>query len=210
MNIGVQILYTQSWQDVAVITIPVIQKYCELHNYNSIIRTYQNDFSGFEKLIRIKEAFQNDKYNAIWSLDCDTLITNSSIKIEKYIFDDKDFFITKDYNGINGGSFIIKNSEYGNWFLDECLKLQGEPKIYCEQDAFTEMIKRLNMFADKIAILGHPSINSYLYENYPEIPTQTHEQGQWQRGDFLLHLPGIGMDKRLEILKDKKQHIIYE
>jgi hypothetical protein len=53
-------------------------------------------------------------------------------------------------------------------------------------------------------ILPHPSLNSYPYEHYPEFKNVTHEQGNWEEGDFLLHCPALPYEKRAEILRNAK------
>jgi hypothetical protein len=32
----------------------------------------------------------------------------------------------------------------------------------------------------------------------------THKDGNWEEGDFVLHLPGLSMQKRIEILSQLK------
>ena len=67
-----------------------------------------------------------------------------------------------------------------------------------------------------IEILPHPSINSYLYEEYGDnygkiVGVQkskpTHIEGQWEPGDFALHLPGIPNSIRIEIFETIKTQI---
>jgi hypothetical protein len=55
-----------------------------------------------------------------------------------------------------------------------------------------------------IKIVGHPSFNSFDYSLYPEHSHITkREDGNWHEGDLLLHLPGISMEQREKILKEK-------
>lgn len=209
MKICIIILYSKSWQEIADIVIPNLEKYAKKHNYNTFVRCYEEPFSGFEKL-EWAEFYMKD-YEAVWSLDCDTLITNHSIRIEDFIDNEHTFFLCEDYNGLNCGSFIISKTEWANVLLEYLMKKRGMPKMYCEQDAINAFIIDKPYVADaKIKVLPHPSINSYLYNLYPEIPLLNHEQGQWQKGDFVLHLPGVSMQKRLDILKQKTEEIIYE
>ena len=41
-------------------------------------------------------------------------------------------------------------------------------------------------------------MNSYLYTEYPDT-NGADEPGHWQPGDFLLHLPGRSLERRVEI-----------
>jgi hypothetical protein len=200
-EILIQVLYSQNWQPIADVVVPVISEYATKHEYDIWVVKYSDTFSGFKKIEQIIEGIPN--YKAIWSIDMDTLITNKEIKIESFIDDEHNFFICKDFNGINAGSFIVRNSVWSNTFLTYLLNKQGKPKMECEQNAIEEFIEEFPNH-DKIKILPHPSINSYLYENYPECGKQTHETGQWEKGDLLLHLPGLPLHKRLNILNQIK------
>lgn len=197
---------------MADITIPVAQRYADKHGYNLIVQKwpepYLSDF-GYRKLEQIQGLFEHGEADVIWSLDLDTIITNHSFRIEDFIDEDSVMFITKDFNNINGGSFIVRNCNYANTFLDLLISKRGHDKMFCEQDAIVDYYERLQPLFNKyewpsIKILPHPSINSYLYENYPDIPLQTHKQGNWNPGDFVLHLPGLGFEQRLNILKNTK------
>lgn len=199
MKIAVSILYTESWREMADIVLPNVLDYCKKHGYELRLMGVSEPFDGFRKIYATKDLIGVYGYDVVWNLDLDAIITNSDIKIESFLEDDKAMFICRDVNGYNGGSFIVQNSAGVFNFLDELISYKGQKDIHCEQDAIKRYVF-LNGDA-KIRTLHHPSINSYLYELYPEIPPKTHEEGQWQEGDFVLHLPGVGMEKRKEILK---------
>lgn len=211
--ICIQCLYTQSWLDIAKIVVPNIIGYCQKHGYSWNIQCISEPYDAFEKIRQIQGIFQRNEADVVMSMDCDAIITNYTVKIEDFIKDKGWLFLCKDYNGINCGVFIVVNNGYSKIGLDCLLAKQYNLGVYCEQDALDSYLKVIEPIAIKynyptVEILPHSSINSYKYELYPEIPPQTHEQGQWQEGDFVLHLPGIGMEKRKEILENIK--IIYE
>jgi hypothetical protein len=203
MKICILILYTRSWKPIADIVLPNLWEYCKKHGYDwDIMRfddPYPSDF-GFNKLIHSKRLLST--YDFVWSLDLDTLITNHDKKVEDFIDNKHDFFITKDVNGINAGSFIVRKSEYSLFLLEWLLALKGEEGMHCEQDAINFYYKVYEN--KKIKILPHPSINSYMYELYPEHNITEEKDGQWKEGSFVLHLPGIGMKTREHILKETK------
>jgi len=209
MRIAIQILYSKDWEDLAHVIVPNAVQYCVKHNYVWNIQCVKGQYDAFDKIRHMQEIFEMDEADAVFSLDCDTLITNHTIKVEEYLDYFHDAYFTKDYNGLNCGSFIIKKSEWSNSFLKFILSIRTEPKMYCEQDAINMYMETIPN-DEHIKILTHPSINSYIYQNYPEIPLQSHEQGQWNVGDFVLHLPGISMGKRIDILNKTKEQIIYE
>lgn len=206
MRICVLVLYSDGWSEIAKVVIPNLSEYCKRHGYHLDAIIYrQEDFTldfGYNKIREIKNYFEKDLFDVIWSLDLDTLITNHNIKLENFLDKDFDFFITKDVNGINGGSFIARKSKWLMFFLELVLGLKGMQGMYCEQDAIRTYYEyHAN---EKIKILPHPSINSYKYELYPEFDITEEEKGQWHEGNFVLHLPALSIEKRIEILRETK------
>lgn len=206
MKIGCAVHYTLSWEKLAAITIPILEKYCDKHKYLAAIDEVMNysRYTGIDKIITALDSLeQND---VVMVLDADVLITNFTINIEDFIEDNYDLYISKDIHGINAGVFIIKSGEWSLKFLQYLLDSIGGD-IHCEQDAINKYINGKGM--DKIKLLPQNSINSMLYENYAE-GEQTHENGQWQVGDFILHLPAMSIQKRIEIFQNHLKDIIYE
>ena len=205
-KIAVLILYTQGWQDIARIVIPNAQKYADKHGYELLVKKYPepylSDF-GYKKLEQIRGIFEHGDADIVWSLDLDTLITNHNYKVEDYLKEGSDFFITKDVNGVNGGSFIVRNTKWSMEFMDWLLGKKGEEKMYCEQDAIRAYMEEYPV--SPVCVVGHPSFNSYHYSLYPQFENITSEEaGNWYEGNFVLHLPGLGIEQRIEILKNTK------
>lgn len=200
-KVAILIQRTLDWQEIADITVKNNEEYARKHGYSFIHEIFDSPYDGFNKIETVQKLFLFTDVTLVWSLDCDALITRHSIKIENFVDNEHDFYITKDYNGLNAGSFIIKKSQWSYSFISYLLDQKGKDGMYCEQDAINQY-RRTYPESTKIKILPQSNINSYLYENYPEIPLQTHEQGNWDPGDFVLHLPGVGMKKRIEILKN--------
>jgi hypothetical protein len=201
MRVSILIPSTTDWVDIANVTVGNAEKYCGRHGYSLFHNVFPQPNNGYNKIRKAIDVLDKGS-DAVWVLDADALITNHTLRIERYLTPKKSFFITKDINGINCGSFVVKKSKWAISFLEWLLKCEGKEKMYCEQDAVNYYMALFPREVDThFSFLNHPSINSYLYELYPEYGKQTHEQGQWQQGDFVLHLPGVGMEKRLEILK---------
>lgn len=202
MKIAIQVLYTSSWQGIVDITKKNLSEYCEKHGYHLFLIEYpeppKSDM-GYDKLKRAKKLFEAD-YDIVWCLDADANITSHKYRVEEFVNDTDYLFISKDVNSINAGSFILKKSEWTNTFIDYCLGKRGQEKMYCEQNAIEAYMQEFG--TDKIRILNHPSINSYKYQYYKEHNISEPGQGQWVNGCFVLHLPGIGIDKRIEELKN--------
>jgi hypothetical protein len=217
MRIAILTVYTDNYLPLAEIVLPNLKKYCNKHGYELHAEniTGTQMYFGYKKiecLFGLLGAFSVD---AVLCLDMDTLITNHNIKVESFIDDKHDFYITKDVNGINAGSFIIKNSDWSIEYLRDIF--ESQEKFECEQNAIVYWMDTLYKYKKKIKILDHPSINSYLYDEYApgwgvigdkQIDKPTHEEGDWQKGDFLVHLPGMTLDRRIEIFKHLEKEII--
>lgn len=199
-KITVQCLYTSDWLDIAKIVIPNLVSYCGKHGYNWNVQCVGEKYNHFEKIKQIKKTFENNEADYVMSIDCDATFTNHTITIESIIDEQHSFWITEDVHGINGGVFIAKNNQWCKEFLDYILSFEGVAN--CEQDAIS-LFMADNPEDTNIAILPQRIMNTYLYENYPQYGIQTEEKGQWiECKSFILHLPGIGMNERLNILKN--------
>ncbi len=199
---AVFIYYTPDWQPLADIVLPKVEAYCKRHEYvmaTSTI-TYGISAPGLCKMKRLLDKLINGihdyDYNLIWLLDLDTLITNPSIPFTQFTDNEHDIFITEDVHGINAGSWIIRNTEASRLFVRTVINNFDAPEEQTVMKRYLDMVK--------VKILPHPSINSYKYELYKDIlkdelgeRVMSHEEGQWQPGDLLLHLPGLDMQTRI-------------
>ena len=199
---AVYIYYTPSWQPLVDIVLPVLKDYCRKHKFVLINHDHEGNnedwaFHKMNKLLKFVEWTQQTELN-IWVLDVDTLITNPNISFKWFIDYEHDIFITRDINGINAGSWIMRNTEASKQFLQAIVDNFDEPHEQILMNKFLHMVN--------VKYLPHPSINSYRYELYKDVVdnalSMTHDQGQWEPGDLLLHLPGLTLEKRIEVLQE--------
>lgn len=192
MTFHVHISYTSEYQQVAQIVVPKWMDYCHKHGYVlTVDQDLDDQHSGlWSRYNRIDEC------RADWyvHVDVDAVVTNPSVTLES-IIDSMPrythFIVGTDTNGINDGVFFVRNNQIGRHIVD--LIKAKMTDVWCGQDVLDTDFK------------GNPYVwaapqrlfNSYLYQQYGE----THPDGEWQEGDFILHLPGIANDKRAEILK---------
>jgi hypothetical protein len=114
-------LCTSNYQVLANATWPNKVQYAWLNKYGYLCKN--NNFTmkhaSGEKLPFIREYLNNNpSVEWVWWLDIDTIITNFHVRIEDRIDNNYHFIISKDLNGINAGSFFIRNSPEGRNFLD--------------------------------------------------------------------------------------------
>lgn len=206
--------YGENYSPLADICIPSLVRYCKKNNYHWGINMVKPDEKTGYDYLRINRALSLLKqYEIIFIMEGDFLITNHTKRIENFIDDKHSFFICKDVNGVNGGSFIVIQNNFSDNFLKSTNELSNSYKT--EQNVWesTELIH-----LKEVKILPHPSINSipykyyhnYGYINYQGQSEPTHEMGNWQKGDFVCHLPGKTLEERIKIFTEIKEQIIYE
>ncbi len=192
MNSAIYIYYTPSWQPLADIVWPVLKQYCRKHNcINLFSPAKQDDEWAFYKMHKLNNILKYTYTDLIWVLDLDTLITNPEIKFTDFADNEHDIFITKDINGINAGSWIVRNTRASRDFVQKIVDNFSEPHEQILMNKYLDMVK--------VKYLPHPSINSYMYEWYNEIETGLND---WRKDHLLLHLPGLGFEQRIKIFKN--------
>lgn len=204
MNICVSYVYGENYSELAAICKPSLILYCAKWGYACDMKQIKPNEKGTYAYARIEHTAKLlEEYDCVLMLEGDMLITNDTYRIEGFLQTDKHFYLTKDINGVNTASFIVVKSEASKELLHNCLL--NKDKYPDEQNFF----EKLDI--DIIKELPHPSINSLPYEyyapsygkyNYKDgdvVEKPTHEQGCWQQGDFVMHLPGFTLEQRIKI-----------
>jgi hypothetical protein len=194
--------YSPSYKALANISIPNLSEYCMKHNYAVCVQSIDDDKWEYKKHELFKDLFEED-YDLIWYRDIDSVITNMNIPITDFVDKEGDFFLTQDFNELNGGSVIIKNSHYGRMLNNSILRF-GRERYENEQNYYNKEVMVMRICETKV--LPHPSINSYDYSLYPECKEYVDREdlGDWKEGNFVLHVPALSMGKRIEVLKNAK------
>lgn len=161
---------------------------------------------GYEKIFLLRDLMQeHPEYSWIWWTGCDTLITNHTIKIEDRIDDNYDFIVSQDFNHINVDSFLIRNSVWGRWFIQNLLDTKErytawhKTAFWYEQSAIIDMQP---VFPNNMKLVPQRDMNSYEYQYFPDSQGKTTDcagnDGNWQPGDWLCHWPARDMELRIE------------
>jgi len=68
-------------------------------------------------------------YDYICFMDVDTLVTNLAVRLEDLVQTGSggDLIVSEDWNGVNTGVFLLRNSRWSHWFLEEAwgAKVEG-------------------------------------------------------------------------------------
>lgn len=126
------------------------REYCKKHNYTYIRKN--NELIDNEivpvywyKLKLVKQILDSykygDKYDYVMWADSDTIVIDTDKKLESIVSSGKDIYIGTDYlsSTLNAGLFIIKNSEIGRAFINDCLKKLDD--FTCFTDDYSAILK---------------------------------------------------------------------
>lgn len=202
MKVACCTYYSPSYKALADISLPNLSEYCHKHGYYMWVENIENDRWEYVKHEMFERLFK-EGFDLIWYRDIDSVITNMIIPITDFVDKENDLFITKDATELNGGSLILRKSETGRWINRRILSVKGG--FQNEQNAINYFMKD-PMFNQFVKVLTHPSINSYNYSLYPECKEYVGREdlGDWREGNFVLHVPALPMEKRIEVLKNAK------
>lgn len=192
--------------------------YCEKHDYDTRLKVQTTPYSGYDKILFLDEIVQEKKHEWIFWCDCDTLVTNFNKKIEDIInlYPSYDFFLNVDWSNINGGVFLFKTSEKGLSYLNKIkemmYKVSTRYKYGEEQTAMIKTYKN-EEFKDIIKVLPQRIMNSYPYSDVYKQEKGFKDilcmDGDFQEGDFIIHIPGFGPDLFDQRMEHFRKYINY-
>ena len=170
---------------------------------------------GYEKIHLILEILKTNQHDWIYWRGADTMITNMSMELRDFVTLYDFFIIGCDVHNLNADSFFIRNCPRSIEFFTEIL---NNRHLYVdEQQAFDRLHQKYGF-----TVIPQKWINAYDYNLYlstepfnvngpqPECASGLDvygRSGQWTPGDFLIHWPGISLQKRIELAKQlQKQY----
>ncbi|OCK76036.1 glycosyltransferase family 34 protein [Lepidopterella palustris CBS 459.81] len=224
-------------QRIAIITFITDQKsyihlslknkahYVKRHGYDLIVDYESHSTRGttwlkFDMVERLINANQHDW---IWWMDFDTLITNTTIKVEDIINEslanstapaDVDFLVTNDCNGLNDGSFIVRSHSRSIFFLNHIRDLhdreQRKGNSLNDQESMRDFLK------SEDALVRHAHrVPQWMLNAFPEeIKCYDDYNRGWEKGAFLVHFAGAwahveGDDPTGELMRKYEGEVIW-
>lgn len=201
MNIGVYVQYDSAFESVSNLTLPVLQDYCRRHGY-SLQVSKNPPITRSVIWDRVKVWIENaHKHDWLVHFDSDVLITNPEVRLE-YLFPvgKFNFMVSEDRtfhpDGINDGVFFIRGTEASVDVLRRMWESVSVDRVFCGQDALLHLIRSDESVRGMVKVVPQTMFNSYLYQEYG---FQEDHEGNWKKGDFVLHLPGCSNERRCQI-----------
>jgi len=194
--ISVQTSFDSPYKPVADLTIPIMQEYCDRHDYEFQVR--QNPVYPHGLYWGRVDDLMNYQGLAEWTvhLDADVLITNLTIPLTEILTGIEQPIATgQDHNGINDGFLAVRTKD--RHILN---KFWETSKADCLQ---TSLVQSSAPY--EVHCLPQRRVNSYAVNEYPN---EQNPEGQWQKGDFILHMPGRTNQRRIELIHQHLSQII--
>lgn len=199
--------WDQNYQSMADITWTQNKKlYCEHWGYPYHIKTDGFKYVvSYEKIKFMLDVMRDHpEYDWLYWAGTDTLITNFYIKLESFVDDNYHIIMSMDINNINADSFMLKNTKESREYFEFIWSLAPKYNnhMWWEQQA---MIDNMDKYQHLFKLVPQKTFNSFLYRQlywnmYGSSIDRTGNDGQWEPGDFLLHVPHQGLPKK-EILE---------
>jgi hypothetical protein len=200
MKIAVMSFFDSGFHPLTDITIPNLVEYCKRWGYSMYLGEPFKDVDArdtFERIIYAYHLLQDKGYDAVMWIDGDAIITNHNIRIEDRIADHK-FVIAADIHGYNAGVFMAANYSLTKQFLFAINHL-GKPLTghhpFREQESIVRYLS-FPPYQNLATVLPQRMMNSYLNEFYGR---PIWMDGNWEPGDWILHLPGMSLEQRVAI-----------
>jgi FkbM family methyltransferase len=182
--------------------------YCQKHGYPLLLKTdgWQDDIPiGYEKVFIIEDAFRSfPECEWVFFSECDTMITNMNIRLEDIVeYEDNHVVLGTDMNGINAGSFFIRNTPEGRGYIQAMKESIGS--FEHEQAFMNETYFVTGKFKDRVSLYPQRMFNSYDF-SVTDGGTKSEEDnydilgnnGGWRLGDFIVHWAGTAMPLRVQ------------
>lgn len=218
MKFALVTAHNEAYQVLADITWNQNKKlYAERWGYDAYAKTtdfrYPVSQISFERTELIIQLLESGQYDWIHACGCDTMITNFTIRLEDLVDDDSHFIIATDCFNINNDSFLARNTPETLAWLKHVVAVREQyaNNPWYDQQA---MIDSIDMMGDHIRIVPQRYLNSYDYDQYPGSVPHVYKKdlfgndGQWAPGDFLIHWPGVSLERRLPLAQNMLTQVV--
>ncbi len=199
----------EAYRSVSNISHPLWQEYCDRHGYDFSVREASESERGpvWERVPHMLQKL-SEGYDWVVHVDADTIPTNFHIPLTEFIDNEKSIVIScAPYKGqsiFNDGVFFANGRKFGDLVLQKSWSLnRPEENIFCAQDAMYRLCT--GYWREYFSVQPQKRFNSFLWSEYRE-PIST--PGTWTLGDFVLHLPGMTNQRRVELLTEYKERIL--
>jgi hypothetical protein len=210
---------THSIADLADQTDGLKKEYCDANGYEFFaikdedFKVFTKPYSSFmdwNKAFYVNKLLQ-DRPDIEWVLisEADATISNMTVRMEDKVDNDYHVIIPVDRLTLNGGNWLLRNSPEGRAYIQMMVDVvedyredqSPEGKLIDKWGLQQVMIDTIDQYKDIVKIVPQRDMNSYEPEIYDYADVSKDCFGNdavWQKGDWIIHWPGIRHNVRLE------------
>lgn len=203
MNICIASICFPDYARLGDVTHPVWEAYCEKQGYAwHVERAPLSDRgANWDKIILISRLLP--RYDFVLWVGCDTLVTNSELTIQQQYqpYDGLSILLAADLFGLNSDVMLFRQSVWSELFLHAVHNvgyIMYRNHHWAEQEAIIRFAHQAP-YQEHVGIVPQKGFNSYLQEVYGR---PAHWPGNWSPGDWILHFPGLSLERRIELAQD--------
>jgi len=176
-------------RDVATLTMPNKLEYCLRHGYSLVA-----DNQPYETAVVRTDLLCHylDRFDLIWTLDADTILTNMAVPIESLACLGQNVTVCEEgitaWNRINCGSMVWKNTFHSRWLANHLSETQEQWRsLPCQWQTF--LSTNADALGDVLTVAPLRSFNSCVWNR----PANARDEigGHWQAGDLVYHPCGV-------------------
>lgn len=206
MNIVVAVAYSPDFAELAGITVPTIQRYCQKWGYHFYLDGNRDKTEGdFMKIARYKELLPNygpdDVF--VW-MDCDLLIMNPEIRLDHIVYHHMPksvhFLIGSDPNGMNTGVYFARFTPEAYRFL-EAGRVASKSMGWADIPGLQQVMLK-HPYKDYCKEVPGKIFNSMLYEVMGWPTANGNYANMYEEGDLLVHFAGLPQEMRVDLARE--------
>jgi hypothetical protein len=209
---------------LGAISSPNHEEYCRRHGLKyHVLKPHEIESRyapAWGKLLGIRHALLDGWPLVVW-VDADAVFTNMSYDILQHVDQEHDMFMSSDFNGLNSGVMIVRNTAWASTYLEYLYQFKDRwPKGYnpCfryEQRGFALTYHDICFRKKNPQVEPWPNyedvrrriklVDPHLLNAY-ECNTHNCRNSKWRPGDVVYHVPGMG--QKVQRIKSKLQSIL--
>lgn len=202
MNIKIISAYTENISEMAQINTYSISEYCLINSIDHevfILKDIERPAPWYKIKILIDEFAKNDYEYFLW-IDSDAIIYNNKFDISTILKDNKEIYLSKDFNNINSGVILIKKTEFTLKILNKIWEMtEYLNHIWWEQKAIIHLIEENYLNINSVVeFVPQNILNAYDYRYYG---FECHD-GNFNSNSFVVHFPSLPVETRIHAMKN--------
>jgi len=188
-NAAIIVSVSENIRDVAALTMPNKADYCLRHGYSLVA-----DNQPYETAVRRTDLLCHylDRFDLIWTLDADAIITNMTIPIVSLESLGPNVTVCEEgivrWNRVNCGSMVWKNTFHSRWLANHISETQEHWRsLPCQWQTF--LGDNADALSEFLTVAPLRSFNSVVWNR----PANARDEigGHWQPGDLVYHPCGV-------------------